>query len=428
MIKNKKIKFLKAYIPVCLLGLSIILFSGLPLLSREPVKPVNPIDRIEWKKVPRAFQYYVEIKDARGKLIVRTYTKKNYYDKKLKPGVYRVRITVRNKLNKKAGRSNWFRVVVKKPVKPVFSSLSEVKFSLEETSRVITVNGEKFEKGCIVFLKKEDREISPEKTNYHSNEKISIIVNPSEIGEGLYDLVIINPGGESMTEPGIIEISTPEPPKVSGTADTADVVAVKDPVEDPVKDPGKESNEKAAVTDGLLDLHGLYVGPGYVYSVVFPEWNSYIDNAYLGISLYGGYDLNNFGLLKKIPVVNQMGVEVELLFVNYPCTPSSTQQNSSMTALFFAPGLYYKENFSLPVDFLIRGDFGFVRSFINTDNETTGSTASSSDYYFSLGLAVRWVFLDYFFIEAGADYRHICYINSNDIKSFCPVLRAGVRL
>ena len=150
---------------------------------------------INWKDVPFASGYVFEVKNKYNRVVLRKEVLKSECSFYIRPGDYRGRISVLNKFKKVSVKSGWFKLTIKKRLPPWFNSLSKTRFSPNDKEFVSILNGNRFEKGMSVYLKRGRKKIPVTSIRYISKVLASIYINPNSFKHGYYDLVLQNPGG-----------------------------------------------------------------------------------------------------------------------------------------------------------------------------------------------------------------------------------------
>jgi hypothetical protein len=89
-----------------------ILLAALPMqLFAQTTPKIQKKAKIEWERIDAASGYIIEIRQG-GTKIIESRTKNNYYEADLSHGVYQFRISVLDKNNQVAVRTNWKTVKV----------------------------------------------------------------------------------------------------------------------------------------------------------------------------------------------------------------------------------------------------------------------------------------------------------------------------
>ncbi|MCU0821829.1 MAG: hypothetical protein MUC95_05065 [Spirochaetes bacterium] len=399
------------------------------------------------------------------------------YASKFQPGYYDIIITNPGGSSASAEEKIFF------GYRPEFLSVSPSDITLSGSGVPLEISGDRFDKDCAVTLSQGGTSIKPEKTERLSEKNIRITVNPLELREGFCSIIISNYGKLSVSADNVLNlIRPPLPPKtplissitpssiaredkninikirgsgilegcavsfmmgdtavLTGTpnvnSDTAAVISINPSAltdgkySIKITNPGNASSEyknKLEIYTKRAPI-GIYFGisPLLSYNLVLFDWGKIINNSFKGFNLYAGYEPEFF---KTVAPARRLGIEFNFDITRYSSGKSNTDQiESEMTTILSSFGIYYKNNFSMPVDFLVRLGSGLACSNLKTYDKAAGSSESfrSYDPYIYAGPSVRYTFSSFLFTEAGADYQFINYIENhlNIIHSF---LRIGV--
>ena len=101
-----------------------------------------------------------------------------------------------------------------------------------------------------------------------------------------------------------------------------------------------------------------------------------------------------------------MGVELNFDFMYYPDKTSADLVENRFMTILPALGIYYKNNFTLPIDFIIRVGAGMSYSILKKSDLVDAATFTSVDPYFFGGVAFRYSFMKLIFIEACTDFQY----------------------
>lgn len=147
---------------------------------------------LEWKPVPEAGGYLVEIKDTNGR-ITREKTKASRFEVNLPPGVYEHRIGVFNKFGRLTVFSEWasFEVIVSRA--PLISPDSSVKILKKKLGSSLTVKGENFTEAMNATLLLPSGETIKAEFEFINSKEIRIKTENLNLKEGSYTLSLENP-------------------------------------------------------------------------------------------------------------------------------------------------------------------------------------------------------------------------------------------
>ena len=323
----------------------LIIYSSIALYGASQAQ-------IKWKDVNRAGGYVFEVKNKSNKIVLKKIISGAYVNFSLPYGSYRGRITVLNKFKKSAGHSKWFPVIIKKTFRPVILSVTPKKFNLADPPGTITISGEDFLEGVTISLRKWSADYSPDTCKRLSEKEIETTITPSALGTGYFDIIVKNPGELTTVNRNSIQI----------------------------------------ISENMFSL-----AAGPFASLPRQKWKNILNNSFSGIKLYAAYDQP---VMPDYPVLDKLGVEAELTRTIYSGKSIENVLTSELTTQSAGAGIFYKNNFSLPVNFILRSGTGLCRSTYALTASGSVSTNHSTDFYWYSGLSIRWD-LSTFFIESG---------------------------
>ncbi|MCP4131045.1 MAG: porin family protein [bacterium] len=466
-------------VPLLLLA-AVLMLELIPGLQTELGAKARPTKKatIRWKRVPRATAYLVEIKNAGGRIVLKKETKRPILKFVLPQGRYKVRLSSLNKFYKPAGKTPWFAIKIRKAFIPRYNSISVKQLRHGQGKTRITVYGDNFLKGCRVYLRsagdtgEQVHEYSD--VSVESLKRIVFTLSPDEFVGGSYNITLTNPGNRSGEGKNVLEI-VPAPiyssvsPSIIDTRSKEKGISIsgdrfskgctftiekdgkkitpknitrvsKNEITGSISpaELGKGScsititnpynlsvTAKNVITIKTKKVPTLFIGIAPMYSLLFSDWSNTLDNDFTGGKLYFGYSLKRFAIIKAIPVLGSMGLETEFDLVYYP-SKSSTSVTSTLLTYSLGLGIFYRENWGLPVDFILRGGGGLTMSSLNTTISNVQVSATSTDPFFYFGAAVSYEVFDPFFVEAGANFKNITYYGSN-LMTLQIFLKLGVQ-
>ncbi|ABJ76234.1 LIC11435 family protein [Leptospira borgpetersenii] len=164
---------------------------------------------LEWKPVPEAGSYIVEIKDASGK-ITREKTKATRFEVNLPPGVYEHRIGVLNKFGRSPVFSEWasFEVIVSRA--PFINPDSGVKILKKKLGSSLTVKGKNFTEAMNATLLFPSGETIKVEFEFVNSKEIRIKTENLNLKEGSYTLSLENPRNKKSTQEGFLVLADSE--------------------------------------------------------------------------------------------------------------------------------------------------------------------------------------------------------------------------
>jgi|GEM_PF-2191903 len=415
---------------------------------------------LRWKNVPGAVGYKIEIRNARGTVIHRETLTDAVITLNLPYGSYQGRVAVLNKFRKPQKWGSWFTFNIKRSLKPVFSSLSHRQFSPEDGETEIRVRGDNFMEGCSLSLKSRSAVIRADVLPGRENNQLAFRFNPSSAPGGTYDLIITNPGDNSITVSGALQITavpqfkgispssirdTVERKTVTITGkrlmkDVAITLKKGDDIIRPIEVVHHSLNEvsftiaPAQMKRGSYDLiianpgdnretvkkalrisaqMGLTLAIGGFYSYPLPDWDSFFKGSFTGGEFYAGYQPQ---FLSGISFLKYMGLEARFIYVRYGSAQSALPD---MTVMSYGGGFFFNIPMTNLLSFALHVGSGAAISSLEGGD-------TSADPLFYTGLSVRLTPGRYFFLESGVEYHHNLYLGE-PLKSIYPFLRAGLR-
>ena len=432
------------------LSLILVLATGGALLGAPPRNA-----SFQWKKVPGAIQYRVQIARLDEKILIRRNTDTPYIAFRLPYGRYKARVAAVNRFRKTSPWSKWFIFVIKRSLKPEFDSADPQDISPEDGTVEVTVKGDNFMEGIKVKLIKDGKEVKEIPFLRKSETRIILTVNSGDLPGGYLDLAIINPGDNSITakqvfqitanpevddvSPGIISFNSgPRKVTVSGKRflkgcsvffrkgsktirpsrtirkNSRTLELTIDPTgatggsyDMVIMNPG---NNNAITSDSLRISKnmGIYIGisPVFAFSGIF---DSHGQGPQLGTQLHAAWKP---GLFETIPVVNKMGIEGEYIYLTYNDEVSNS----------FGIGFTFTFEPTSIFNIIFHSGFGGVYSVIK---DTVLGNLNSTDPYVYIGTSLRFNIADMIFIETGLQYYNLFYISRNQ-SSLMTVLRFGI--
>lgn len=220
--------------------LSFILF----LISSFPIFGEN---YLEWKPVPEAGGYLVEIKDSGGR-ITREKTKSTRFEVNLPPGVYEHRIGVLNKFGRVSVFTDWisFEVILSRA--PFINPDSSAKLLKEKLGSHLTVKGDNFTEAMNVTLLLPSGETIKPDFEFVNSKEIKLKIENLNLKNGSYTLSLENPRNKKTAKKGFLILADSEEELAQIT---------------------KRSEQENQVTSS-----GIQWGPA-IQSSVLPGWGQY---------------------------------------------------------------------------------------------------------------------------------------------------------
>lgn len=199
-------------------------------------------------------------------------------------------------------------------------------------------------------------------------------------------------------------------------------------IEKPEDDIQKDKLEKKDIS-----YIGLKFGIGMSYYQILPEWKSLYKNSYLNGTLSISYYPENIDFFKSYWFLRYLGIELDTTFVLYQGKNAINRVETDNYDLIVCGNLLIKTGFDFPLNLIARVGGGKTLTWqkYNTydvlGNIEGTETLDSSDPYYNVGLAIEYTFLSYFFLEIGANYSVIKYID-NGFKTLRYICLFGVKI
>ncbi|MBM9501693.1 hypothetical protein JWG44_15670 [Leptospira sp. 201903071] len=164
---------------------------------------------LEWKSVPEASAYMIEIKDPSGR-ITREKTKATKFEVNLPPGIYEHRIGVLNKFGRVSVFSEWsaFEVILSRA--PVLDADSSIKRLREKLGTHLTIKGDNFTEAMNVTLLLPNGETIKPEFEFINSKEIKIRIENLNLKDGSYTLSLENPRNKKTAKQGFLVIAETE--------------------------------------------------------------------------------------------------------------------------------------------------------------------------------------------------------------------------
>jgi hypothetical protein len=161
----------------------------------QQVQPQQHLETayIEWKPVPGATRYLVEITDASRQKVLETTTEVTKLETDLPYGKYYYRVGIITKFNKPSMWTDWLELLVVPALEPTIISASPAAV-YAGTRAKITLKGKNFYRKSGVAIKSGEEIVPVTGMKYIDSETLVVTVNAKESRTGIYDLIVKNPG------------------------------------------------------------------------------------------------------------------------------------------------------------------------------------------------------------------------------------------
>ncbi|EMN48718.1 hypothetical protein LEP1GSC088_1505 [Leptospira interrogans str. L1207] len=166
-------------------------------------------DYLEWKPVPEAGGYLVEIKDSGGR-ITREKTKSTRFEVNLPPGVYEHRIGVLNKFGRVSVFTDWisFEVILSRA--PFINPDYSAKLLKEKLGSHLTVKGDNFTEAMNVTLLLPSGETIKPDFEFVNSKEIKLKIENLNLKNGSYTLSLENPRNKKTAKKGFLILADSE--------------------------------------------------------------------------------------------------------------------------------------------------------------------------------------------------------------------------
>ena len=181
----------------------------------------------------------------------------------------------------------------------------------------------------------------------------------------------------------------------------------------------------------LLGL-GLRVGIGGHYYQVLPDWNNLYENSLKGVDFNLAYGFKYIKSLRTT-FLRFTGVQLDFNYIDFDGLQDFTKVDTGMSNVFIGLDIFGCTNFNFPINFIFRAGGGLVNSTLNIQKHDESGNAleyeeiATQDPFYKFGASVECTYYPGFFIDIGADYTTISYIEKSftSLRYFAVV---GVKL
>ncbi len=282
------------------------------------------------------------------------------------------------------------------PVPPVIESLSRKELLSGQWERDLMLTGKNFKKEARVELRKGNKVLEGRNVRCDFDSIMHFDADLTSAEEGPYVLEVINPDGARGGKSGLIQVKKPS--------------FIKEALKGTPESPGRMLGIKA----------GLHIA--YVH--VMPDWNGYLKDSFQSIGLMAGADFAAFGGLRNIPVIRNMGLELEFAHDTYKTRQDFGGATGTLDCSRFGTTLFYTLDRLKPV--YINGKLGGGLAVTRLALPWSVQELNSRDPFYQIGLTAEIRPFRHFFAETGLFYQMVDYL-SQDLKTVQVMLRCGVR-
>jgi len=337
---------------------------------------------LSWEGDENAFRYEIEIKDSADAELFHDFSKVNSVKVSLTPGTYYWKITTYNLLDLPEVDTGWVPITVIKAEQPVLEESSPAAIYMDSLEGNVKLSGAKLVEGARVFMRSESgREIEGKEVSRTGDEAVVVVFPDPAYRPGLFDLVVVNPGGLNAVLAKSLRIRFQRPIDLLASVGYAPAFFF-----------GDESFFAANYDDPAF-LLGAAANVDFFF--VKDNWG------FVGVSAEARYHRLTGGNADAL-------LTSDYLFTGLTAT--------------------YKYRFTRAIHVLARVGGGVAMSYHAFDySGFAGPTTSSVDPYFTAGLAMQVFFPNKLFLEFGADWRTVLGL-TYAIYGVVPSLRIGYQL
>lgn len=313
-----------------------------------------PGARLTWEPVPEARGYYIEIRDSKGRFIVRENISRNHYDLSgLEHGRYTFRIATVNIENERGESTEWLTFTIEKMIVPELNKVSPFEILISETVQELTIEGRNFNSSSRFFLQRGKEEIHLKNVIIKSeNQALSSL--KTETMKGSYDLVVINKGGGRDVLINSVNIVEPE----------------------------KEKNR-------------FFAAAGYDINIPLGVWADYFSTSYTAGSVSLQMSAEKYGY-------NNFLIESGIAAASYSNTAS--KKKSSIIFLSTGLGLGYYHPALEKLDVFMKFLAGPAYNILTLDESEDGGKITSIDLFAKTAAGVRYYAGGSFFIDTALNW------------------------
>ncbi len=152
---------------------------------------------LSWQGSEFSALYEVEVRDRKGQSILTQTTDQTRLEVSLPAGDYSYRVSAVNLLGKKEGTGAWVFFTVKKALDPLIDVVSPIEVFLEEGDPVLTLGGDRFDRGMkVALVEAHDEEERVEGTvSEVTGQRATVSFSADLLDSGEYLVSALNPSG-----------------------------------------------------------------------------------------------------------------------------------------------------------------------------------------------------------------------------------------
>ncbi|MFC1671225.1 hypothetical protein ACFL20_12610 [Spirochaetota bacterium] len=246
------------------------------------------------------------------------------------------------------------------------------------------IRGKYLQKGTLVYISKDKTKIPATGIIYESEKLIRFDFDLDGVKVGLYDLVIEDPTGFTITKRNLFHV--------------------------------KPHSGKAHSSNINLDGRYFKVAAGFPIYVVESSWAKYYTYSMAGANFMVGMDFKFFNFMRSITFVNRLGIEIENTYAYH-----RGKNTDNFSVILTGFNLYFYTSLVSPLNIYFRFGSGIANSQIKDVND-----GFTQDPFIKAGISIEYRITGMFFIELGTAFHSTMYIGK-DFMSIRFLLQVGVR-
>jgi len=174
----------------------------------------NPVftQVLSWEADPNALRFEVSIRDSLGTEIFHDTTESTSVKVQLAPDTYTYDIITWNLLDQPEEESGWQPLVVIKAELPKITGVAPAFIYMDAPNSKIALKGEKLVQGATVLLRDSTgHDIKATQNLFTGDNEVTATFPENEYKPGMFDIVVVNPGGLQSTEKNAVKIRFERP-------------------------------------------------------------------------------------------------------------------------------------------------------------------------------------------------------------------------
>lgn len=336
---------------------------------------------LSWDEDLYALRFEIIIRDSNGTEVLRKTTETSSIRVQLTPGEYTYNIITWNLLNQPEMESGWQPLTVIKAEVPKITGITPAFIYIDNPENKIMLKGEKLLEGAAIFLHDSSgHDIKSTETLHAGDTEVTVTFPEKEYKPGLFDIVVVNPGGLKATEKDAIKIRYQRPVDILVSAGYSPISFFQD-------------------------------------SWFTSNWSEpvYWEGANASLSVY--FVKKKWGFLGA-----------EAFAAGYRLSGGLALASISSEYLLTGANFLYKYRFNRTISAIAHAGGGVACSHHSFDySGTAGPELTTSNICLDAGISVQYLFPFKMFIEAGASWYEI-FGTDYTAGGLSPTLRVGYQL